>query len=96
MGEVRVDDKARSAMCVDRAYHDELTHLCSDTIATQRHEIARLETWLCEWYHPCRRHCEGPGAGLPPVSNARKIGVSRASRAPGFFLFLIRFPRLAA
>lgn len=47
---------AEADMCVDRASHHQLIHLCADMIATQRHEIDHLETWLCQWYDRCRRH----------------------------------------
>lgn len=40
--------------CLDRAYHDELTDLCSSIIETQRAESELFERWLCDWYGRCR------------------------------------------
>ncbi len=62
-------------MCVGRASHYELANLCSEMISTQRHEIAHLETWLCESYHRCGRHWGGPRA------RAQVRKVARGKRA---------------
>ena len=40
--------------CLDKASHAELRNLCENIIRTQSAEIARMQTWLCQWYGECR------------------------------------------
>ena len=42
-----------SAICVDRAHHEELRGLCQNIILTQSEEIQQMRTMLCDWYGLC-------------------------------------------
>jgi uncharacterized protein (DUF305 family) len=41
--------------CLDKAYHAELRGLCENIVSTQSAEIAKMQTWLCQWYGECHK-----------------------------------------
>jgi uncharacterized protein (DUF305 family) len=52
----------QSAICVDRAYHEELREMCRSIILAQTAEIQRMRTMLCDWYGLCNY---GPKGSVP-------------------------------
>lgn len=41
--------------CLQRAYHEQLKELCSNTISAQRMEMNEMKGFLCTWYDICNK-----------------------------------------